>query len=291
MDLEQLPAQLSPRTVAIVAANLFGISERMDQLRPIAERAGAVLIEDSAQAFPSGRETAIWDGDLVVLSFGRGKPVGLLGGGAVLYREAALGDLLPQTDVPPHPGLRQRIVFRLKAALYNRLIAPRLYWLPEGLPFLHLGETRYHPLPGIEAMDPVRRAMLAANVAAYRDDEMESQTALVGMLGGLDGMAGEMIDLPRVCQVSPDRRLLRYPLLIEAALRDRLYGALQRCGLGTSVMYPAVLPGIPGLETVLAGQGPIPMAEAFAARILTLPTHQRVSREDIARMRGVLCSR
>jgi dTDP-4-amino-4,6-dideoxygalactose transaminase len=100
-----------------------------------------------------------------------------------------------------------------------------------------------------------------------------------------------MIDLPRVCKVPADRRLLRYPLLIEAALRDRLYGALQRRGLGASIMYPAALPGIPGLETVLAGQGPIPMAEAFAARILTLPTHQRVSREAIGRMRRVLCSR
>jgi hypothetical protein len=72
----------------------------------------------------------------------------------------------------------------LQAALYNRLISPRFYWLPQGLPFLHLRETRYHLLHGIQAMDPVRRAMLAANVAAYRDDEMESQKALVGMLGG-----------------------------------------------------------------------------------------------------------
>ena len=110
------------------------------------------------------------------------------------------------------------------------------------------------------------------------------------MLEGLDCATGEMIDLPRVCRVSPDRRLLRYPLLIETLLRDRLYRALQRYGSGPSTMYPAVLPGIPGLETVLAGQGPFPKAEAFAARILTLPTHQRVGREDIARMRRALCS-
>ncbi len=291
MDLEQLAGKISAPTVAIVATNLFGISEQMDQLRPIAERAGAVLIEDSAQAFPGAKEVSIWAGDMVVLSFGRGKPVSLLGGGAVLCREAAQGDLLSETGVPPHPGARQRALFWIETALYNRLLAPRCYWLPQGLLFLHLGETRYHPLSDIDAMDPVRRAMLAANVAAYRDDGVEPQKALAKMVGELDCAAGEVIDLPRVCQVSPDRRLLRYPLLIEAVLRDRLYRALRRYGLGPSTMYPAALPGIPGLETVLAGHGPFPMAEAFAARILTLPTHQRVGREDIARMHRALCPR
>jgi dTDP-4-amino-4,6-dideoxygalactose transaminase len=290
MDLDQLRGRLNSQTVAIVAANLFGLSERLDQLRPISERAGVLLIEDSAQAFPGGGESAIWEGDLVVLSFGRGKPVSLLGGGAVLYRDAALRQLLPETDEPAEPGLRQRVGFRLQAMLYNRLIAPRLYWLPHSLPFLHLGETRYQPLSAIEAMDPLRQALLATNVAAYRADDMAAQTALAGMLKGLDGAAGELIDLPRVCRVPAQRPLLRYPLLVEAAARERLYGELRRRGLGPSTMYPAPLPGIAGLETVLAGQGPFPAAEAFAARILTLPTHQRVSGDDIARMRAVLSS-
>ena len=117
---------------------------------------------------------------------------------------------------------------------------------------------------------------------------MGPQKALAGMIGELDGPAGELIDLPMVCQVSLDRRLLRYPLLVKAAMRDRLFRALRQCGLGPSTMYPVALPGILGLETVLAGQGPFPMAEAFAARILTLPTHQRVGREAIGRMRRVL---
>ena len=62
MDLEQLPAKMSANTVAIIAVNLFGISERMEQLRPLADQAGALLIEDSAQAFPSSNEKNIWQG-------------------------------------------------------------------------------------------------------------------------------------------------------------------------------------------------------------------------------------
>ena len=288
MDLEHWSSRISERSVAILAANLFGISERLDQLRPIAERAGAVLIEDSAQAFPSSGEASIWHGKLVVLSFGRGKPVSLLGGGAVLFREAAWADLLQQATVPSETGAGQWASFRLKSVLYNGMISPWLYWLPQSLPFLHLGETRFHTLPSIEAMDAVRRALLPANLAVYRDDDMAVQKALVERLGDLDLAARGIIDLHRACQTPPERRLLRYPLLIRATDRDRLYEKLKHCGLGPSGMYPAALPGISGLEELLAGQGPFPAAEGFATRILTLPTHTGVRQADIAKMRRVL---
>jgi len=55
-------------------------------------------------------------------------------------------------------------------------------------------------------------------------------------------------------------------------------------------MYPAALPDIFGLEALLAGQGPFPATEAFAACILTLPTHSQVGSKDIANFRRVLCS-
>jgi dTDP-4-amino-4,6-dideoxygalactose transaminase len=42
---------------------------------------------------------------------------------------------------------------------------------------------------------------------------------------------------------------------------------------------------------VLAGQGPFPAAEAFATRILTLPTHTGVRRGDVAKMCRVLDAR
>ena len=288
MDLEQLSASMSPRTVAIVAANLFGISERMGKLRPIAEHAGVVLIEDSAQAFPGGRETSIWEGDLVVLSFGRGKPVSLLGGGAVLFRDAAWKDQLPECNIRPGIGKGQRFSFWLKMALYNWMISPRLYWLPQSLPFLHLGETRYHTLPVIDAMDPLRLDVLPANIAAYRSDDMGTQRALVSMVRELDLTTKGIIDLPQVCKAPESRRLLRYPLLMDAASRDLLYQQLQRHGLGPSGMYPVALPRIPGLERLLDGQGPFPAAEAFAARILTLPTHNGVRHADVVKIRTIL---
>jgi len=290
MDLEQVLAQTNASTVAIVAASLFGISERIDLLRPIAEQFDTVIIEDSAQAFPGKEEGGIWQGDLVVLSFGRGKPVNLLGGGAVLFRDATLGDLLPMAAAESANSKCNQALFRLKALMFNRMISPGFYWLPQGLPFLYLGETRYHPLPAIDAMDQTRLAILPANIASYLDNGMETQNTLCRMLEEMDAPAAGFVDLPKACQVSPVRRLLRYPLLVNESKRDRLYQQLHRLGSGPSVMYPTALPGIPGLEMLLGVQGPFPAADAFAACILTLPTHGKVGMGDIANIRQILIS-
>lgn len=291
MDLKQLSAGIGEKTVAIIAVNLFGISERMEKLRQLAEQAGAVLIEDSAQAFPSGSEKDIWQGDLVILSFGRGKPVSLLGGGAVLCREGdnPLQGLL--TNISESPvNSSQWFTFRLKAALYNRMISPRLYWLPQAMPFLHLGETCYRPLASIEAMDQVRLSMLPANVKAYRDQSLQVQTNLTAMLADLDFKICGITDLPRECKITNNRRLLRYPLLVDPDVRDRLYSELRRFGLGPSLMYPSVLPKISGLQSILPPQKEFPAATSFARRLLTLPTHQGVGQADIAKMKQVLSS-
>lgn len=48
--VEAVKAALSPRTRVIVAVNLFGHPARLAELRALADRVGAVLIEDNAQA-------------------------------------------------------------------------------------------------------------------------------------------------------------------------------------------------------------------------------------------------
>jgi dTDP-4-amino-4,6-dideoxygalactose transaminase len=288
MDLAQVAEKISAQTAAILGVNLFGIPERLPELKNLADRAGSILIEDSAQAFPGTGENGTWQGDLVVLSFGRGKPVSLLGGGAVLSGNNALAKLLPKSAIQPSGGFSKRLLFGLKAGLYNRMISPRFYWLPQSLPFLNLGETRYHPLTSIEAMDSDRYALLPSNVKTYLDRSMEVQQSLHAMLAEMKSEEHGITDLPRVCKTPEDARLLRYPLLVESELRDSLFARLRLSGTGVSRMYPAALPGIAGLEKILSGQGDFPAARSFSDRLLTLATHSQVSQADIARISGVL---
>ena len=284
MNLERLSASINSNTVAVVAVDLLGIPERIATIRNLMDQADALLIEDSAQAFPLRMEKPFWGGDLVVLSFGRGKPVTLLGGGAVLVRDPALRRLLPEGTVQYGAGR----LFWLTALLYNWMSSPFLYWIPQSLPFLHLGETRYYPLTAIETMDYARLRLLDRNVSKYQHDKIDVQMALAGIAKETGASGGVVIDLPGVCRVQPHRRLLRYPLLVQAKWRDRVYHRLRGAGLGPSRLYPSSLPRIHGLENLLQGQGDFPAADAFARRILTLPTHDGVRKADIGKIREIL---
>lgn len=304
LQLAELESLITDNTVAILAVNLFGISERWPLLRTLADKYNLVLIEDSAQYFPGANDAYHWQGDLVVLSFGRGKPVSLLGGGAVLCRDNSLFDFLP-VPVDKPVSAYQRYTYRLKAKLYNTMISPYLYWLPQSLPFLHLGETRYHTLPDIEAMASVRLELLAQNITCYQSDlqAIIRCQEISSMLASLATEVSGVTDLPVLCGVSAKRRLLRYPILLEAGVRDQVYRKLQQSGLGASIMYPASLPKITGLSNFLdAGQSctkksytkksstrkNFPGAEEFASRIITLPTHQYVSSKRISEIKLIL---
>jgi len=280
MDLDQLAARVGPDTVAIIAVDLFGIQERLRAIRAVTARFSPVLIEDSAQAFPVEGMEAFWGGDLVVVSFGRGKPVSLLGGGAVLYRENRFDGLLPDFGAHRDASAPQRLAFRIQAVLYNLMSRPRIYWIPAGLPFLHLGETRFHALAEVRCMDAARLGLLTANIHAFRQRGQHVQTSLAGRVGTL-ARTGRVVDLPAVCDMPGSNVLLRYPLLFAPDIRDRLYNCMKEKGLGVSRLYPAALPDITGLGRYLAGAGDFPVARAFARRLLTLPVHSRVRDADI----------
>lgn len=285
LDLPSLSSAINEKTIAIVAVNLFGLSERWPQLRALADQHQLVLIEDSAQYFPGGDEPIDWQGDLVVLSFGRGKPVSLLGGGAVLTKNETFYNHLPDRSAAPAGWLR-RVLFSLKSSLYNVMIAPRLYWLPQALPFLHLGETHYHPLQSIEAMENIRKRMLASNIICYQNDAgaVVRHERISSMLDTLDTIN----NLPKTCGSQVNHRLLRYPLLVEAEFRDRAYRRLNRAGFGVSVLYPTDLTKIAGLEFLAENGQRFPNAEAFAARLLTLPTYADFSEKDIKEISIIL---
>jgi len=286
MDIDELSSRLNTNTVAIVAVSLFGIPERMETLRQVSDRQGVLLIEDSAQAFPGEPGDGFWSGDLVILSFGRGKPVSLLGGGAVLFQDAGIGGQLTGVGDSPAGPLRMRLLSRI----YNLMISPRLYWIPQCLPFLHLGETRYLPLSGIAPMAQSTLELLERNIYIYQNDKPVNQARMSAMLNQIGVDTGLLMNLPALCRAPDALRLLRYPLLVDPGRRDRCLCLLKRAGLGPSRMYPAAFPGIRGLERLLSGQGDFPVAEDFARRILTLPTHRRVSFADIDKMGLILDS-
>lgn len=291
MDLDSLQDKLSPNTVAIVAAHFLGIPERIAAIRTALNGSTALFIEDSAQLFPIKFSEDVWQGDLVTLSFGRGKPVSLLGGGAVLCRSDTLSKHLPLTRQAALQvsAKKPRMLFKMKANIYNALLSPKIYGLLQAVPFLNLGETIYTPLKGISRFDEGRIGTLAANIEAYWERARTAQNRLAGMLADMDG--NFFIDLTKLKTHHPESVLLRYPVLLrDQPLRDKLHDALSLRGLGCSRMYPKPLPEIEGLEGRFQEQGGFPQASLFSQRLLTLPCHPGVKSADVEEIKQVIRS-
>src|SRR6185437_3404662 len=71
---------------------------------------------------------------------------------------------------------------------------------------------------------------------------------------------------------------LRMPLLAATPrIRERILDRLRAAGLGASAMYQVPLNRIADVPEGVRHQGPFPGAEALAARIFTLPTHDGVT--------------
>lgn len=280
-QLAQVERAISPNTVAIVAVNFLGIAEDLAALGQLASSRGLLLIEDDAQFMPLEFSSTSYCGDLVVHSFGRGKPISQLGGGALMC-QAALADEMAILLAESEREVLAERTWRVKAQLFNVVLHPLVYqWLLR-VPFLDIGATQYKPLRGVERLASWRCAYLQANLDAYQMRAREAQALLDEALADIQG-----IDSLAHLQQSRCQPLLRYPLLCaDRDSRDALLAKLQGAGLGASSMYGRPLPAIDGIPSEIVGD--YPGAGAFADCLLTLPVTSFVRVQHLQAMRQVL---
>lgn len=284
MDLQDLKNKINANTVAVIAVNLFGIAERLTEIQKLTRQHDIFLIEDSAQAFPDRADQRYWQGDFVILSFGRGKPASVLGGGAVLAANESLVNALREKEMPAsESGLKALVIYRTKIILYNLLLHPRLYFYPASMPWLKLGDTRFNPMMAVEPISRMTLSLLDANTGACLRREYEHQQRLSEIID-----ESPFLNLPAVCNEAA-AKLIRYPLLVQdPEQRDSLYRRLMDAGLGASKMYQQPLNRIAGLEPQFQLQGCFSNAQTFADSLITLPVHPGVRERDFKALRRIL---
>lgn len=274
-ELGSLESRLSPNTVAILAVNLLGLDDDCAELIRLCKDRQISVIQDSAQYLP--RERVDWPGEYIVLSFGRGKPLNLLHGGALVSR---LGDGDSRSIGPIDHTARTRLLSSPAAALaFNVLTRPAIYGVLSALPGTGLGEVIYNPLTNLArlpgpAWDQVGTAFeLYRKKASYQRDlwapavDEWSELGLVALASSGSPLPNEPL---RLALLAPDR-----------AGRDVLVNDLNRAGLGASRFYATDLTRVSGIPEVVKSQGPFPNASALGDRLFTLPTHASVTADTV----------
>jgi len=284
-SIEAVKQAINKNTVAIVAVRFFGLNGNIKLLSDIARKNKISLIEDSAQGFPVTEDDSYWCGDFIVLSFGRGKPINLLNGGAVLSKKPELIKLLP-TPEPASETFIDKFKYFLKVLIYNQSLHPFIYGLITRLPGLTIGETIYKPLHNITSMLSYSKSLLVSNIKSYqRRKNIRHEYASTFK----DINHPMLIDLPVSINdnLNDEQPLLRYPILIlNHSVRNDIYEKLKP--YGASLMYQKPLNKIAGVDKLIMNDDNYTNAASFSQHLLTLPTHDDVNRELIKKIGGII---
>ena len=284
MDPDQVTSKIGADTLAVIAVHLFGIPEDIKCLRKLTRRKEIYLIEDAAQAFGNkvdGKDLGLF-GDISILSFGRGKPLSMLCGGAVITNDLDLYRYVNQvyqsiTDNSRWVFMPQYLIMLI---LYSIFFHPRLYWFPQRLPWLKIGETVFTLDFDLNKVNP--KVMRLGNILYKKFREI--RRVRLGLTEyykeKLKQFKEDFMYLPDI--EGEDIALLRFPIVFKKKVkRDKVLSNLEEKGLGATASYPAPLNELKGVSAYLKSTESYPNAKAISERILTLPLHQYVTYRDI----------
>jgi perosamine synthetase len=247
LDPALLEAAITPRTRAIMPVDLYGQAAQIPELREIADRRGLTLIEDACQAHGAaiGPHKAGAMGVSASFSFYPTKNMTTAEGGMVTTDDA---DVAAKVGTLRQHGAAQR--YQHDVLGYNFRMT--------------------------EMAAAIGRAQLAK---LDRFNEIRRRNASV-LDEGLAGIPG--VTTPRE---RPGYRHVyhQYTLRIEHD-RDKFQARLRELGVGTAVHYPIPVHRQPLYLGLGYGDVSLPVSEAAARQVLSLPVHPGLTESDLDRI-------
>lgn len=243
IDTAAVEAAVTPRTKVILPVHLYGQAAPIERLMPVAEQAGAWLLEDAAQSQGARRNgvRAGMLGHAAATSFYPGKNLGAYGdAGAVLTNSADLAARMRMIRDHGSPRKYEHEVFGFNSRM-------------DTLQAVVLSAKLRH----LDAWNATRRQ------AADRYNEMLSGYEEVTLPRTLDG--NEHVWHLYVVRV-PDR--------------DRVLKELHAAGIGAGIHYPVPVHRTAAFADLGYGEGAFPEAEGTADQILSLPLFAEITQEQ-----------
>src|SRR2546423_9538726 len=243
MDLRQLEQALTPRTRAIIPVHLYGHPVEMQPVLDFARAHGLRVIEDASQAHGATYQGRQVGsfGDIGCFSFYCSKNLGAYGEAGICVTNDS----------------------ELAASL--RLLRD------------HGSRVRYqHEALGVNArMDEMQAAILRVKLA-YLDRWNEARRAHAHMYTGR--LQGVIEALPIV---HPASTHVYYVYVVQVQERDRFRQMLEQAGIATGIHYPLPLHLQPACVQYAYTRGMLPVTEAAAERIVSLPMYPELTAEQI----------
>jgi dTDP-4-amino-4,6-dideoxygalactose transaminase len=246
LDPAGVERALGPRTRAIMAVHLYGLSCDLEPLLEIGRRRSVPVLEDAAQA---------------IGAVDRGRPVGSASAGAALsfFPTKNLGGLGDGGAL-----LTEDAGFAAKAKLLR----------------VHgdVGNYRHEMLGTNARLDALQAAFLRTKLR-HLPAWTEARRAIAARYR--EALQGTPVTLPP----DPDTaRHTYHQFTIRAPERDALAARLKERGIATRVYYPIIVPAQPCFASLGYTPGDHPVSERLAGEVLSLPIYPGLTGEQVDRV-------
>ncbi|MBB2971299.1 DegT/DnrJ/EryC1/StrS aminotransferase family protein [Mesorhizobium sp. RMAD-H1] len=232
--------RLEPK--AIIPVDLFGLAAEYNKIAALAERERLFVIEDAAQSIGGKRDNVMCGafGDVAATSFYPAKPLGCYGDGGAMFTND--GELAET----------------LRSVLFHGK-----------------GETQYDNVRiGLNSrLDTIQAAILIEKLAIL-EDEMEARQVVAKRY------AEGLKDVVKVPHTPSGYRSAWAQYSIESENRDGLKAHLTAAGIPSVIYYVKPLHQQTAYKHYGQAPGGLPVSEALPERILSLPMHPYLAKDD-----------
>ncbi|GAA2267885.1 MULTISPECIES: DegT/DnrJ/EryC1/StrS family aminotransferase [Kitasatospora] len=236
MDTEQVAAAVTDRTRALLPVHLYGQCADLTALEPIAARHGLALLEDCAQAHGARHHGRVAGstGDAAAFSFYPTKVLGAYGdGGAVLTRD-------------------DEVAARLRRLRYYGM-ADRYYVV----------QTPGHN----SRLDEVHAEILRRKLRRL-DGYVAARQAVARRY--VEALADTELVLPVTAEGNTH---VHYVYVVRHPQRDAILEALREQDIALNISYPWPVHTMSGFAHLGVARGSLPVTEALAEEIFSLPVY------------------
>lgn len=246
MDVDQVRERITPRTVCLLPVHLYGQCVDMAPLHEIARKHGLRILEDCAQSHGARHHGSIAGtmGDAAAFSFYPTKVLGAYGdGGAVVTPDAEV-----------HQALRRL----------------RYYGM----------DTRYfvEVTPGHNARLDELQAEILRRKLRRMDAYIAGRQAVADRYA--EGLADTALALPATAEGNTHSY---YLYVVRHPQRDEILARLREHGINLNISYPWPVHTQTGFRKLGYEPGSLPVTEALADQIFSLPMYASLSSDDQAR--------
>jgi UDP-2-acetamido-2-deoxy-ribo-hexuluronate aminotransferase len=241
INIDLLPAAITPRTKAILPVSLFGQMPDYDPINALAAQHGLPVIEDAAQSFGAQQRGRKSGGVTFIgsTSFFPAKPLGCYGDGGALFAND------------------DEIAGKMRAIR------------------THGGVQRHHhPLLGTNGrFDTIQAAVLLAKLPHFDWEIKERGRIGARYSAALKGNCA-------VPAVAPGNTHVYAQYTIRIPERDKVAARLKARGIPTAVYYPKCLHEQPVFSKLGYNLGDFPVSEKASREVLSLPMHPFLTEAD-----------